>query len=74
MQIGIHFIDFLLGDPRRLGPTLAATASAAEHAGVEMFTLADHFLQMEGVGRAQDPSWRATPRWASWRGRPERSR
>lgn len=52
MELGIHFIDFLPGDP---GPTLVATAKAAEDAGATMFTLADHFLQMEGVGRAEDP-------------------
>ncbi|TDH56183.1 LLM class F420-dependent oxidoreductase [Mycobacterium eburneum] len=55
MELGIHFIDFLPGDPGRLGPTLAATAKAAEDGGATMFTLADHFFQMEGVGRAQDP-------------------
>ncbi|MEZ0364038.1 LLM class F420-dependent oxidoreductase [Mycobacterium sp. pUA109] len=55
MELGIHFIDFLPGDPRRLGPALAATAKAAEDGGATMFTLADHFFQMEGVGRAQDP-------------------
>ncbi len=55
MDLGIHFIDFLPGDPAKLGPTLAATATAAEDAGVKMFTLADHFFQMENVGRAEDP-------------------
>jgi F420-dependent oxidoreductase-like protein len=55
MELGIHFIDFLPGDASRLGPTLAAAASAAEDAGATMFTLADHFFQMEGVGRAEDP-------------------
>lgn len=55
MRFGIHYIDFLPGDAERLGPTLAATARAAEDAGAEMFSLADHFFQMEGVGRAEDP-------------------
>ncbi|UVO12008.1 LLM class F420-dependent oxidoreductase [Mycobacterium sp. SVM_VP21] len=55
MRLGVHFIDFLPGAPERLGPTLAATAKAAEQVGAEMFTLADHFFQMEGVGRAEDP-------------------
>ena len=55
MRLGVHYIDFLPGAPERLGPTLAATAKAAEDAGVEVFTLADHFLQMEGMGRAEDP-------------------
>ncbi|UQX11926.1 LLM class flavin-dependent oxidoreductase [Candidatus Mycobacterium methanotrophicum] len=55
MELGIHFIDFLPGDPARLAPTLAATAKAAEDAGATMFTMADHFFQMEAVGRAEDP-------------------
>jgi F420-dependent oxidoreductase-like protein len=55
MEIGIHYIDFLPNAPERLGPTLAATATAAEDAGATMFTLADHFFQMEGMGRAEDP-------------------
>ncbi|WP_100524855.1 LLM class F420-dependent oxidoreductase [Mycobacteroides abscessus] len=55
MKIGIHYIDFLPGAPERLGPTLAATARAAEDAGAEMFTLADHLFQMEDFGRADNP-------------------
>ena len=55
MELGVHFIDFLPDGPEKLGPTLAGAAKAAEDGGVTMFTLADHFFQMEGVGRAQDP-------------------
>src|ERR1700756_5962208 len=55
MELGIHFIDFLPGDPADQGPTLVATAKAAEDAGATLFTLADHFFQMEAVGRAEDP-------------------
>ena len=55
MELGIHFIDFLPGDPADQGPTLVATAKAAEDAGATMFTLADHLFQMEGLGRAEDP-------------------
>jgi F420-dependent oxidoreductase-like protein len=55
MEIGVHFIDFLPGDPATLGPTLADAAKAAEQGGAQMFTLADHFFQMETVGRAEDP-------------------
>ena len=54
MEVGVHFIDFLPG-AEKLGPTLADTAKAAEDGGMTMFTLADHFFQMEGVGRAEDP-------------------
>jgi F420-dependent oxidoreductase-like protein len=55
MELGIHFIDFLPGDPANLAPTLVTTAKTAEDIGATMFTLADHFFQMEGVGRAEDP-------------------
>jgi F420-dependent oxidoreductase-like protein len=55
MELGIHFIDFLPGDPANLAPTLLATANAAEDIGARLFTLADHFFQMEGIGRAEDP-------------------
>lgn len=55
MELGVHFIDFLPGDPARLGPTLAATAKTAEQGGATMFTVADHFFQMENVGSAEDP-------------------
>lgn len=55
MELGVHFVDFLPGDPAKLGPTLAATAKAAEEGGATMFTMQDHFLQMEALGRAQDP-------------------
>jgi F420-dependent oxidoreductase-like protein len=55
MELGIHFIDFLPGAPDKLGPTLAAAAKTAEQSGATMFTLADHFFQMEIVGQAHDP-------------------
>lgn len=56
MEIAVHFIDFLPGDAAELGPTLANAARTAEQAGATMFTLADHFLQMENMGRpAEDP-------------------
>lgn len=55
MELGIHFIDFLPGDAAALGPTLADAAKAAERGGATLFTLADHFFQMEAMGRAEDP-------------------
>jgi F420-dependent oxidoreductase-like protein len=55
MELGIHFIDFLPGDAAQLMPALLSTATAAEDIGATMFTLADHFFQMENVGRAEDP-------------------
>jgi F420-dependent oxidoreductase-like protein len=55
MELGVHFIDFLPGDSAKLGPTLTDAAKTAEQGGATLFTLADHFLQMERVGRAHDP-------------------
>jgi F420-dependent oxidoreductase-like protein len=55
MELGVHFIDFLPGDATQLAPALLSTATAAEDIGATMFTLADHFFQMEAVGRAEDP-------------------
>ncbi len=55
MELGIHFIDFLPGDAAALAPTLLSSAVAAEDIGATLFTLADHFFQMENVGRAEDP-------------------
>ena len=55
MELGVHFIDFLPGDAAALTPALLSTATAAEDIGATLFTLADHFFQMEAVGRAEDP-------------------
>jgi F420-dependent oxidoreductase-like protein len=55
MELSVHYIDFLPGAPERLAPTVAQAAIAAEEAGATMFTLADHFFQMEAMGQAQDP-------------------
>ncbi len=55
MELGVHYIDFLPGDPSKLGPTIAATAREAEVVGARMFTLADHFFQMDAVGDFRDP-------------------
>ncbi|MEO6793889.1 MAG: LLM class F420-dependent oxidoreductase [Mycobacterium sp.] len=55
MELGIHFVAFAPGDPGRLGPVLTEAATAAEDAGAAMFTMQDHFFQMEQLGRAQDP-------------------
>ena len=55
MDLGIHFVDFLPGDPSKIGPTLAAAAKAADDGGAAMFTMQDHFFQMEALGRAEDP-------------------
>jgi F420-dependent oxidoreductase-like protein len=56
MELGLHFMNFTLpGGNINLGPTLAATAKAAEEAGCTTFTMMDHWFQMEGFAPAQDP-------------------
>jgi F420-dependent oxidoreductase-like protein len=55
MELAVHFIDFLPGDPAKLGPTLADAAKAAEQGGATLFTLADHFFQMENLWPAENP-------------------
>ncbi|OBJ80308.1 LLM class F420-dependent oxidoreductase [Mycobacterium colombiense] len=55
MEVGLHFIDFLPGDPATLGPTLADAAKAAELGGATLFTLADHLFQMEQLAPAENP-------------------
>jgi F420-dependent oxidoreductase-like protein len=56
MELGIHYANFTLpGGPEALGPTLAATARAAEDGGCSTFTLMDHWFQMESIGVSEDP-------------------
>ncbi len=56
MRLGIHYANFTLpGGPEALGPTLAATARAAEEGGCAKLTLMDHWFQMEQFATSQDP-------------------
>ena len=56
MRVGIHNVRFdLPGAPASIAPTLAATARAAEDAGVSTFTLMDHWFQMDQMAPATDP-------------------
>ncbi|HSB88119.1 MAG TPA: LLM class F420-dependent oxidoreductase [Ilumatobacteraceae bacterium] len=56
MRVGIHFVNFALpGAPESLGPMLAETARVAEQGGVSVFTLMDHWFQMEMMASAEDP-------------------
>ncbi|MFZ0919241.1 MAG: LLM class F420-dependent oxidoreductase [Candidatus Dormiibacterota bacterium] len=56
MELALHFMNFTLpGGSEALGPTLAATAQAAEEAGCSTLTMMDHWFQMEGFATAQDP-------------------
>ncbi|MBJ7471653.1 MAG: LLM class flavin-dependent oxidoreductase, partial [Solirubrobacteraceae bacterium] len=56
MKLAIHVPNFTLpGGPEGIAPALAATARAAEDAGVDTLTLMDHWFQMESLATAQDP-------------------
>jgi F420-dependent oxidoreductase-like protein len=56
VKLGIHFIDFSLpGEPESLASTLATAARTADEAGCEVFTLMDHWFQMEHFRTSYDP-------------------
>ncbi len=56
MQLAVHYPNFTRpGGPAAIAPTLAATARAAEEGGCSMFTLMDHWFQMEQMAPATDP-------------------
>jgi F420-dependent oxidoreductase-like protein len=56
VRVGIHFVNFTLpGAPRSIAPTLATSARIADDGGVSVFTVMDHWFQMEMMASAQDP-------------------
>jgi F420-dependent oxidoreductase-like protein len=56
MRVGIHFVNFTLpGAPESLGATLAETARIADESGMSVFTVMDHFFQLEGFAPPTDP-------------------
>jgi F420-dependent oxidoreductase-like protein len=56
MDLGIHFANFTLpGGTASLRDTLGETAVVAEQGGCSVFTLMDHWFQMENFATAQDP-------------------
>ncbi len=56
MDLGIHFANFTLpGGTAALGPTVSATARAADEAGAAWFTFMDHYFQMEQLGGPAQP-------------------
>jgi F420-dependent oxidoreductase-like protein len=56
MDVGIHFVNFTLpGAPGSLASTLADTATIADEGGAKVFTVMDHWFQMEGFATAEDP-------------------
>lgn len=56
MDAGIHFLNFTNpGGDAVIAPLLADTAKAADEAGFALFTVMDHFFQMERVWPAENP-------------------
>jgi len=56
LKLGIHFGHFdLPGGTEALAGTVAEVAQAAEQGGCSIFTLMDHWFQMDRVAPAQDP-------------------
>jgi F420-dependent oxidoreductase-like protein len=56
MKIGVHFVNFdVPGGVEALPATLASAAKAAEQAGAEWFTMADHFYQMDNLWPVESP-------------------
>ncbi|MCX4817025.1 LLM class F420-dependent oxidoreductase [Streptomyces sp. NBC_01239] len=55
MRVGVHINRFNHpGGPTAIGPELAASAVAAEAAGVSWLSVMDHYFQMEFNGGAED--------------------
>jgi F420-dependent oxidoreductase-like protein len=56
MDVGLHVVSFSWPDsPASIAPILAATAEAAEEAGIHELTLMDHWFQMEAFAPATEP-------------------
>ena len=56
MKLGVHYWTYSQpSDPAKIAPTLAETARIAEQAGVNSFTVMDHYFQMERVAPAEEP-------------------
>jgi F420-dependent oxidoreductase-like protein len=56
VDIGIHFLNFTNpGGDEAISPVLARTAKAADEAGFALFTVMDHYFQMDRVWPADNP-------------------
>jgi F420-dependent oxidoreductase-like protein len=56
MDLGVHFPNFTNpGGDAAIAPVLAATAQAADEAGLALFTVMDHYFQMDAVWPADNP-------------------
>jgi len=56
MDLGIHYANFTHPEwETRLADRLAATAKVADEGGVSLFTVMDHYFQMEMIGGPFEP-------------------
>lgn len=56
MELGLHYANFSFpGWEARLPEQLVGTAQAAEAGGAELFTVMDHWFQMENLGGPAEP-------------------
>lgn len=55
MEIAIHYTQFPEADGRSRAQVVADTARAADEGGAELFTLMDHYFQMERLGGPDAP-------------------
>jgi F420-dependent oxidoreductase-like protein len=56
VQLGIHYANFSHpGGPEALAPRLAETARVADQGGAAMFSVMDHWFQMENLGGPAEP-------------------
>jgi F420-dependent oxidoreductase-like protein len=56
MKLGLHYWNYTTpADPAAIAPTLAETARISEQAGLSVFTVMDHYFQMEGMAGVEEP-------------------
>jgi F420-dependent oxidoreductase-like protein len=56
MRLGLHYWNYSTpADPAKIAATLADTARVAEQGGVSVFSVMDHYFQMEHAGSASEP-------------------
>jgi F420-dependent oxidoreductase-like protein len=56
MKLGLHYWNYTTpADPAAIAPTLAEAARISEQAGLSVFTVMDHYFQMEGMTGAEEP-------------------
>jgi F420-dependent oxidoreductase-like protein len=73
MRIGLHYWNYSTpADPAEIAATLAETARIAEQGGVSVFSVMDHYFQMEHAGSAAEPMLEAYTTLGHVAGRTER--